>query len=99
MYLIDTPDIPLPYNDEFEFDDNQKFWVVTRGTKVGIFMSWYVLLRPSEEHKLTWCREEAGPHVLGVSNSVHRAYKGWKEACAAYKNAWDGNLVKVVRVS
>lgn len=42
-------------------------------------------------------REEAGPHVLGVSGSVHRAHTEWADACKMYNNAWDLELVKVVR--
>lgn len=66
-------------------------------------MSWYVLLLTFKVGMLTiinyyYCREEAAPHVIGVSGAVHRAHKEWISACVAYNTAYNNNLIKVVRV-
>ncbi|KAL8548471.1 hypothetical protein ACS0TY_007682 [Phlomoides rotata] len=55
---------------------SQKYYVVFKGIRVGIYGSWY----------------ECAPHVLGFKGSVYRSFRTEDEAVAAYTSYFQRNI-------
>jgi hypothetical protein len=59
----------------------EKWYCVTCGTAVGIFLSWYVPHLPQPEVPvLTTPRTDADPHVTRKKGSAHKSFKTEEEA-------------------
>ena len=100
---VDTTAVTSIVNQEVHHPGNiasRAWYVISAGTRVGIFISWYVFLADLfVEACLSSFRHDTAPYAHGINGSIYCRWPSRAEAFTAFQHALILGTVRLIRSS